>query len=66
LSVLLTAVANFVPNILKQKTQSNMTEFYANNKTINYEIYINTEKPPPPFCECKGVNETTFLNENKV
>jgi hypothetical protein len=42
-----------------------MTEFYANNKTINYEIYIN-EGTTPPFCECKGVNETTFLNENKV
>jgi hypothetical protein len=44
-----------------------MTEFFyaINKKTINYEIYINTEENPP-FCECKVVNETTFLNENKV
>jgi hypothetical protein len=33
------------------------------NKTINYEIYINTEETTPPFCECKVVNKTTFLNK---
>jgi hypothetical protein len=33
----------------------------TNQKTINYEIYINTE--PPLHFASKVVNETTFLNE---
>jgi hypothetical protein len=33
------------------------------NKTINYEIYINTEETTLHFASAKVVNETTFLNE---
>jgi hypothetical protein len=34
----------------------------TNQKTINYEIYINTEGNHPPFCS-EASKETTFLNE---
>ena len=36
----------------------------TNQKTINYEIYINTKgNHPLHFASAKVINETTFLNE---
>jgi hypothetical protein len=35
----------------------------TNQKTINYEIYINTETLP--FCECKG-KLTNYIFKKKI